>query len=415
MARVLLVVFPEPGHLHVPVCVAQRLAGAGHPLAFFAQHDLRERLTRAGLDAPTFFVGDPPPWQAAGARTRAVGRVLADPRWRARWMRKVFLGSVPAQLTALRACVASFRPDVLCVDPMAYAGAIVAEQERLPWAAVAPTLAGLGPPSWPCPLFEAMREQAPAREALLHDQGVTLSERGGELVSPWLNVAFTTEAFIPRALSGNRGSFLVGPARPLGARGDETAFDESQLTGDRPAVYMAFGAGAQTAFAPATFIHAAEAAARLGVQLVAALGDLLDEPFARALPGDVVALRYAPQRRLLARVDAMIGHGGANSVMECLDAGKPSIILPLAHEQPLQARFIEASGAGLWCEPTDLTTERAASMLGALVAAGSTQRRRAREIGEDYAHHDGAAEAAALITELATERRPRQPSPAGER
>jgi MGT family glycosyltransferase len=399
--RVLFVAFPEPGHLNPLIGVAQRLAAQGHAVAFFTHDDVSARLANAGLDGPAFQVGSKVPTRYAGPRTRTLGRILGDPVARKKWFYYLLFGTLDAQIEQLRANVAAFRPHVLAVDPLAYAGSIVAEQLGIPWAGISTQLSCLAPPTWDCPLVDAIRELEPTRDAEIAKHDVALSFRAGDVISRWLNVVFTTDSFIPRALSNNHYSFHVGPSRPHGRRGDEPEFPWDRLDPGAPLIYMAYGGAAQLSFDATLFQTIAEATHTLGAQVVMSLGDLVDEPFVAELPAHVIAVRFAPQVALLARAKAMVGHGGANSVMESLDAGVPSLILPLTHDQPLQGRFIESAGAGFHVAPAQLTVELATRLLGRLLADASPERARTAAIQASYAACDGAAATCELLVRLA--------------
>ncbi len=404
--RVLFVGFPEPGHLNPLIPVAQHLVAQGHAVAFFTHDDVSARLASAGLDGPAFNVTRKTPTRIAGPRTRTLGRILGDPVARKKWFHYLMYGTLDDQLAGLRASIAEFRPDILAVDPLAYAGVIVAEQLGIPWAGISTQLSCLAPPTWDCPMFETLRELESTRDAELAKHGVAVSFRAGDMISRWLNVVFTTESFIPRTLSGNHYSFHVGPCRPRGRRGDEPEFPWNRLQAGVPLVYMAYGAAAQLSFDASLFATIAEATRALGAQVVMSLGDLADEPFVRELPAHVIAVPFAPQIALLGRATAMVGHGGANSVMESLDAGVPSLILPLTHEQPLQGRFIETAGAGFQVAPARLSVELATQFLGRLLADGSPERARAASIRESYAACDGAATTCELLVRLADSKAP---------
>ena len=187
---------------------------------------------------------------------------------------------------------------------------------------------------------------------LFETQGVKSDFKFGETVSPWLNTVFTTEAFTPRAEADNGYSDFVGPPKASIARGDEPEFPWERLSPDRPLVYVSFG----TQLAPPRrfFERFARAFPDDRIQVVMSLGDWADDPEPLALPQHFITVRYAPQIRLLERAAAVVTHGGANSVSEALSHGKPMLVIPLGHEQSLQAHLVQASGTDR--QPTSTKT-----------------------------------------------------------
>ncbi len=134
--------------------------------------------------------------------------------------------------------------------------------------------------------------------------------------------------------------------------------------------------------------------------MVLSAGELAGTEFSRSLPGDVVAVPYAPQRQLLPRVSAFVSHGGANSVMEALTEGVPMLLLPVCNDQPVQAHFLTQSGAGLALEPRTLTVDACRTALRQLLAPGTPLRAKVAALAASYRARDGAKEAAERIAGL---------------
>jgi zeaxanthin glucosyltransferase len=413
-SRILFVTIPEKGHVNPLIGVAQHLERGGHTIAFLAHSDLSAHLAAAGVAARCFV-----PEGSAGApaappaefitKGRAFAEKIRDAAWLRRWIARLLVEVVPAQLPPLRAVIEDFRPDAIATDPMVYAAVIAAESAGIPWAGISSSLNPVTPDEWSTELTETVRALGPARDRLFTDHGVRAPRfKVCDAISPWLNTVFSTEAYAPRRLSGNDFSFYVGASIPPGRRGDEAELPWERLRPDRPLVYISFGS--QIFHQPDLFLAAFEALAPAGVDIVASVNELAEDPaFVRRVPEGVVLVHYAPQLALLERADLMITHGGANSVVECLSRGRPLVIVPICNDQPLQARFLAESGAGAVILPQDFTVERCRAAVLPMLAENAPERARARAIGESFAGRDGALRTAELVAELAAARRPLYP------
>jgi zeaxanthin glucosyltransferase len=386
--RVLFVVFAEPGHLHPMIGVAQHLVSAGHAVDFFSMDDLTARLQAAGLDARCYTAGV----GAAGPRRARRGTdllaLLNKPALARRWYRHVLVSQVPAQLAALREVVRRTRPDVIATDPFAYAGVIAAEQAHVPWAAVSTQLLALAPPDFRSPYTDYLEELAAERDRLFAAEGVAVRFVRGEAVSPALTTVFATAE-----LAAGGHATCVGPAPPLGVRGDERSFPWERLRADKPLVYASFG----SQLAPPTGVYEALATAvgpdEADVVIATRDGELA------ALAPHVTVVAWAPQLALLERARVMVTHGGANSVAEALACGVPLLIVPLGYDQPLQGCLVERAGAGIALEPEAATRDAIAAALRALLADGP-QRRRAAELRASYTATNGSRRVAELLVGL---------------
>ncbi|HEY4060231.1 MAG TPA: nucleotide disphospho-sugar-binding domain-containing protein, partial [Kofleriaceae bacterium] len=230
----------------------------------------------------------------------------------------------------------------------------------------------------------------------------------GEAVSPWLNIVFATDALAPRALTRNTWSWTVGPVQWGRPRGDEVPFPWDALRPDRPLVYVSFGGGEALLFTEATLLNIAASLDETEAQFVFVLHELINSPLPAKLPANAIAVRYAPQLALLDRAAVVLTHGGYGTVTETLLRAKPMLVMPIGHEQPLQAELVERAGVGLHL-PVDASSAEIGGALRRLLSESSF-RERAGALAADYVASDGGTGAAKLLDELARHREPRMPS-----
>ena len=355
----------EKGHFNPLVGPAQHLRRDGHEVGWLIVPD-EECPQLAELDIePVRCPGTPaPPLTTNG---EALARLVRDPRALRPWIKTLLLDAVPAQVAPLQAALQAWAPDVVIADPMLYQVALACHARGTPWLAVSSSLNPVVPDTMDAELVRTIAALAPQRRALFARHGLPDARFAvADHLSPWGTTVFSTPGYADIFGPPPAGVTLVGPSVPLSPRGDEPPDDLAVLPDGRPLVYASFGS--QVAWQPARFETLAAATAAIDATLVASVGELADTPWVATLPDHVVALRYAPQRMLLDRAAVLVTHGGANSVMEALHAGVPLLISPICNDQPLQARFVVGSRAGLELDLDSATVVAVADALASLIA-----------------------------------------------
>jgi MGT family glycosyltransferase len=114
---------------------------------------------------------------------------------------------------------------------------------------------------------------------------------------------------------------------------------------------------------------------------------------------------FLPQTSVLPHVDAVITHGGNNTVTECMWFGKPMIVLPIFWDQHDNAQRVAETGYGVRV-PT--YTAQAETLTAALdrVLSDEQLRMRSSVAGERLRQDPGTVLAANLIERLATSQEP---------
>jgi MGT family glycosyltransferase len=187
---------------------------------------------------------------------------------------------------------------------------------------------------------------------------------------------------------------FVGPS--IVDRPDDTAFDWDWLhRSDDPTVLVSLGTlnwhnGARF------FQVAAEALAGMSVRAVLlAPPDLVGE-----VPPNVLAVERVPQLALMGHLDAVISHGGHNTVCEALAHGLPLVVAPIRDDQPAIAEQVVNAGAGLRVQFRRVSAgELRASIVAALTDPGL--RVGAEKVQASFAGAGGPREAADNLELLA--------------
>lgn len=330
--RVLFVVPPLVGHVNPTVSVARALADRGHTVAWVGHPGtVRPRLPD---DATLFALSEEVPRavvEDVAARSQIVrGAAALKFLWE-----DFFVPLARSMRPGVEAAVDAFRPDVLCVDQQALAGALAARARGLPWATLATTSAGVVDPLAGLP--QVKRWLADVIAALEREAGLAPSEHGA--LSPHRVIAFTTAALVGPADQFPPHYRFVGPA--TSDRPEPAPFPWDALV-DRPRVLVSMGT--VNADASARFYRTALAAlAELPVQaIVAAPPEALGE-----VPPPAIVRGYLPQLAVLRHVDAVVCHAGHNTTVETLARGLPLVVAPIKDDQPIVAEQVVAAGAGL--------------------------------------------------------------------
>jgi MGT family glycosyltransferase len=338
VSRALIVVPPMTGHVNPTVSLGTELTRRGHDVAWVGQADVVDKLL-------------PPE-----AEFLPVGRELAEkvgpnyaPEDRRgpegfKFLWEDFL--IPyARETApeVRAHVQAFRPDALVVDQQALAGAVVARLEGLRWATSATTSAELVDPFARMPKIEewVTRQMVDLQVGLGVDP--TTAATGDLRFSDDLVLAFTSAGLVGPLADHYPQVRFVGPS--VEQRPEPIPFDWDWLDRSTPTVLVSLGT-VSAAMGSRFFTVAIEALSGRDLQAVFVVPD----DVAATLPphGDnILIARRVPQLALLRHVDAVVCHGGHNTVCEALALGLPLVVAPVRDDHPLVADQVVAAGAGL--------------------------------------------------------------------
>ncbi|UXY26224.1 glycosyltransferase [Streptomyces sp. HUAS TT20] len=394
MSGFLFVVPPLVGHINPAVGVAAELTARGHRVAWVcADPDLVRRL--AGADADVF----------ACDGVTGVERPpdLRGPEALKFLWEGYLVPLADAMAPGVRAAVDGFRPDVVVADQQAFAGALVAERLRLPWATSAATSAEFTDAYDGMPRVAAwLRERLTELRGRIGDPSGTADPR----FSPHLVLAFSTPELV--GPTGKKGEAIryVGPS--IADRPTEPGFPWEWLDPGRAKVLVTLGtanADAGGRFLAECLTALRERADRVQAVLVDPGGTLAETGGDK----DVLILPAVPQLPLLARVDAVICHSGHNTVCEALWHGVPLVVAPIRDDQPVVAAQVVEAGAGIRVRFGRVTEPRLGAALDTVLHEPA-HREAAARLRTAFRTAGGAHAAATHLERLGTGRRhDRQP------
>ena len=168
-----------------------------------------------------------------------------------------------------------------------------------------------------------------------------------------------------------------------------------ELEGDGPLVYLSLGSlgSADVALMQALI----DSLAGTRFRVVVSLGPQHDQ---LRLADNLAGAEFLPQASILPQVDAVITHGGNNTVTECLHAGRPMVLLPLFWDQYDNAQRMQECGLGLRLPTYDHAPEQLTGALEALLGDAAL-RRRLDAISRRLRAAPGTVAAAAAIERVA--------------
>jgi hypothetical protein len=389
MTRFLIVVPPLVGHINPMIAVAAELSRHGHSVAWAGMPEIVGRLvgptaTVFDCDAPRGPSGDLIQ-RPAGMRGIAAFRFLWED----------FLIPLGEMMTpGVAAAVEQFRPDVLIVDQQAVAGALVGDRLGMPWVTSATTSVEFTGPldsvplvdEWVNGLFDDLRNR-------------TGGTTGGAdpRFSPHLIVAFTTPELAGSPTVNSGPIRFVGPA--IAARPTVGHFPWGWRDRGRKLVLVSLGTanpGSGSWFLAAAHAALSDRSERLQGVIVDP-GHVLGRPAATA---DVVVLPFVPQLELMPWCSAVVCHAGHNTVCEALRYGVPLVVAPICDDQPVIARQVVATGAGVQVPFGRITAERLGEAVD-LVLDDPIHRKCAQRVGESFEAAGGAVAAARYIEAVA--------------
>lgn len=357
--RVLFCSTGGTGHLRPMRPLAMALQRLGHPVGWVTAPDALRDLAGQGL---TLFAAGPT--IEAGRRhfhaTHPEIQGLRGERLSEQTFPGLFAETLaPAMLDDIGAAVDLWQPDLVVLEPAAFAAPLVCQLRGLPYVTH-----GYGLPVPSAYLQAAMRRFGRHWET----RGLQAPADGGLYRHLYIHVAPPSLSAGPE-LDGV-ATLTLNPYATMPGEGKRLSEDlRAALTArERPRIYLTFG----TVFHRQPGLdEAVQALVDLGAEVVVTVGPAGDDRRWGSLSQNLHARRFVDQAQVLPYCDAVVSHGGAGTVLTAAAHGLPQLILPQAADHFRNARALAAVSAGIAVPLESQTADIIRSQTARLLASAS--------------------------------------------
>lgn len=337
--RILFTTQVGAGHWRPLAPFAQALVDAGYEVAFAATPFFCAEI--GSYDFRAFPAGNDD-WLAPAAVDRIAP--TARPPQADAVLRDVFLPNAERRLPELLAIAQSWRPDLIVREQTEYAGLLVAERLSLPHAAVQIS-------AYRGPITDSQTRAALDRLRTmvgLTDDPARVAEHRYLLLLPCPPRYVDPAAILPPTVR-----FVQHVDFDHDHRAESTALDWPPSTANWPTIYATLG----TAYNRTPGLLAAIIAGLRDepINLIVTVNHNQDPADFGSQPPHVRIVRYLPQSAVFPSCDLVVTHGGSGTVRSAIRHGLPVVVLPIAADQPENARRCVALGIGRAVEPDERT------------------------------------------------------------
>lgn len=337
MSRFLFVVPPLSGHVNPTLSLGTALLLSGHEVAWLSVDDNLEDLIPSGGKFFCAYHKELDTNKHEAYQNQISSKNVAGIESVKFLYEDVLIPLNRYMYEHINVCVSSFKPDVIINDQQLFSGAIVAKQRQLKYAT-----------SVTAPAAIKMQHDLPGVSgweanqiiALQHELG--LAQETSVACSEDLTLVYTSQEFFGE-MELDRNYKFIG----LSTLNRPTKFDfnweQFHTMPYKYKVLVSIGTTFDHSFKRDFFSKIIEAFSNqdLGVVVVS------DPTLFEERPSNFIVSKKIPQLDLLPFFDAVICHGGHNTVCETLNNGIPLIVVPIAYDQSYVAGRVVATGAGL--------------------------------------------------------------------
>jgi len=387
VAKILITTIPYWGHINVTLSLGMRLIEQGHEVTWALAKQIpgliipqggRLALTNSADDEQLMATLDL--LDSGKSKSALDGSVFVT--------EKVLLPLASMMIEGLRKIVDELQPDLIIHDEQTYVGGICASERGIPYVtthAAPPSVyenAGTNVSAW----YLSCMQKFQASFGFPKDPIVVRSKK--------LGLAFCPREFgDPTKLA--EGQIFVGPCLDV-IRPSANDFDFAFLTESNNKNIMVSIGTLLTAEAKHFFHTVVQDLGNKPYNVIVA-GDpnLFDQ-----WPDNFMVQQRVPHLELLAHLDLVITHGGANTTCDCIGMGIPMVVVPMAFDQFYVGDQVAANGLGIRLRYRRLRVGQISDACQRLLANDSIYNESIDKFSKMYSQAGGATKAAKLVEQF---------------
>lgn len=338
MSKFLFVVPPFFGHISPTLSIGASLIAKGHEVKWLGITPLADSHVPEGGEY-IYPEGDLIEYQEELQKIlkrQDDGPACSGPEVMKLALEETYVPVARIMMKGLGKFVDTWKPDVIINDCITFAGGLCAHIKGIPCVTSTPV-----PPDVMGDTANSAPKIFEWQENLIKGLQREFGVYGDEIVihSHKMNIVFTSVEF-----AGDQNWMphmkFVGPVK---GRPNHAAFDWERLEkATTPKVFVSLGT-LLVDIRKEFFGKLIEAFADAPVTIVAATNPDIFEQW----PDNFIVNGFVPQAELMPKMDAVICHGGFNTVNDTFINGLPMLITPIAYDHFHTAKLIENAGCGI--------------------------------------------------------------------
>jgi MGT family glycosyltransferase len=338
MSKFLFVVPPFFGHISPTLSIGASLIAKGHEVKWFGITPLDNSHVPTGgkYIYPADDLVEHREELQQILKRQDDGPACSGPEVMKLALEETYVPIARLMMPALAKVIDAWAPDVIVNDCITFAGALCAHIKGIPCVTSTPV-----PPDVMGDTANSAPKIFEWQQNLVKNLQQEFGVYGDDIVihSHKLNLVFTSQYFAGIVNTMSHMKF-VGPVK---GRPNHAPFDWERLEkASTPKVFVSLGT-LLVDIRKAFFEKMIAAFANAPVTIVAATNPDIFEQW----PENFIVTSFVPQAELMPRMDAVICHGGFNTVNDTFTNGLPMLITPIAYDHFHTAKLVENAGCGI--------------------------------------------------------------------